>query len=200
VLASCSLDWIGWIIFPPNVPVGNYNGRDARLNRGRKVKGDLPMGKVGWLVVMLSLVLVLPAAAETLSVAVKAGALRTTPQIFAPIVATLAYAERVDVLERKGAWVRVRAGSKGAGWLHASALSSKKLALKAGQGTVRSTASEDELTLAGKGFNAQVEKEFRQRNRTLDFSAIDRMEGLTAAPAEVQRFLREGQLAAGGQP
>lgn len=158
------------------------------------------MGKVGWLVVVLCLGLSLPAAAETLSVAVKAGALRTTPQIFAPITATLAYADRVDVLERKGAWVRVRTGSRGVGWIHASALSNKKLALKAGQGAVRSAASEDELTLAGKGFNAQVEKEFRQRNRTLDFSAIDRMEGLTVAPVEVQRFLREGQLEAGGQP
>lgn len=158
------------------------------------------MGKVGWLVVALWLVLTQPAAAETLSVAVKAGTLRTTPQIFAPIAATLTYADRVDVLERRGAWARVRAGSRGVGWIHASALSSKKLALKAGQGTVRSAATEDELTLAGKGFNAQVEKEFRQRNRTLDFAAIDRMEGLTVAPVEIQRFLREGHLETGGQP
>ncbi|HAD04381.1 MAG: hypothetical protein A2091_05255 [Desulfuromonadales bacterium GWD2_61_12] len=158
------------------------------------------MGKVWWLLVALLLCAALPAAAETLSVAVKAGSLRTSPQVFGSIAATLRYADRVEVLERKGAWVRVRAGGSGAGWIHASALSSKKLTLQAGQTTVRSGASEDELTLAGKGFNAQVEKEFRQRNRTLDFAAIDRMEGLSVAPAEVQRFLREGNLGKGGTP
>ncbi len=158
------------------------------------------MGKVSWLVVALLLCLTLPAAAETLSVAVKAGSLRSTPQVFGPIMATLRYADRVEVLERKGAWVRVRAGGSGSGWIHASALSSKKLTLQAGQTTLRSGASEDELTLAGKGFNAQVEKEFRQRNSALDFSAIDRMEKLTVAPAEMQRFLREGHLGKGGTP
>jgi len=72
--------------------------------------------------------------------------------------------------------------------------------LKSGQGQLRSGASEDELTLAGKGFNAQVEKEYRQRNSDLDYRAIDRMEGLTVTSAEVQRFLREGNLGKGGAP
>lgn len=158
------------------------------------------MGKVSWLLVVVLLCAALPAVAETLSVAVREGSLRSSPQVFGAIQATLHYADRVEVLERKGAWARVRAGGAGVGWMHSSALSSKKLALKSGQGQLRSSASEDELTLAGKGFNAQVEKEYRQRNSDLDYRAVDRMEGLTVTSAEVQRFLREGNLGKGGAP
>lgn len=142
------------------------------------------------------------AAGKTLRVGVKDGPLREQPSPFGKIVVTLHYGDAVEVVEERGAWLRVKSGTRG-GWMHATALAAKTSALQAGAGNVKAGASASELTLAGKGFNAQVEAEYRQRNRQLDFAAIDRMEAVRIEPAELQRFAREGGLPAGnegGQP
>ena len=146
---------------------------------------------------LLVLLLAGGATAATLSVAVRESPLRASASPFGRVVATLRYGSQVEVLERQGAWVRVKAGGS-SGWLHGSALSEKRLALQAGAGTLKSGASAEELTLAGKGFNAQVEGEYRQRNRDLDYRWVERMEALKFSGEELQRFQREGQL--GGTP
>lgn len=157
------------------------------------------MHKVIWITAILLLLLAGGAAAATLSVAVKQSPLRATANPFGRTLTTLRYGTQVDVLERQGAWVRVKSVA-GSGWLHGTALSEKRLALQAGQKSVQGGASAEELTLAGKGFNAQVEGEYRQRNRELDYRWIERMEGIVVAPEELQRFQREGRLGTGGTP
>lgn len=148
-------------------------------------------------VTVLWLALTGTALAATMSVAVKEGAVRASASPFGKIVTTLRYGSRVEVGERKGAWVKVSLPGSSGGWMHSSSLSDKRLALQAGQETVRGGASADELTLAGKGFNAQVEGEYRQRNRELDYRWVDRMEALKIPADELQRFQREGHLGEG---
>lgn len=149
---------------------------------------------------MLLQVLAGIAVAATLSVAVKESPLRATATPFGRVLANLRYGTQVEVLERQGGWVRVKAAGLGSGWVHGSALSEKRLALQSGKGAVKSGASAEELTLAGKGFNAQVEGEYRQRNRDLNYQWVERMEATVISPEELQRFVREGRLAAGGTP
>ena len=60
------------------------------------------------------------------------GHLRQKPSFLAPIAATLPYGMRVEGIEEKGDWRLVRAKPAGEGWIHASALTGKKIALKAG--------------------------------------------------------------------
>jgi uncharacterized protein YraI len=132
-------------------------------------------------------------AGTTLSIGVKSGPLRATPTPFGKILATLGYGATVEKLAVDGAWLRVRYG-RNEGWMHSSLLSARVAGLSAGQGHVDSDASSEELTLAGKGFNAQVEAEYRQKNRTLDFATIDRMEKMVVSQDRMSRFLADGEV------
>ena len=134
-------------------------------------------------------------AMKMMSVQVKQGEVRATPYFLGKIVATLSYGDRVEVLGSKERWFRVSPQGKGVtGWMHASALSEKRIVLKAGGRDAQVGASSGELALAGKGFNADVETEFKSRNRNIDFSWIDRMQAMKVEPERIAAFLQEGGL------
>ena len=143
-------------------------------------------------------------AQETLNVQVREGELRATPTFLGKIVARVAYGERVAVVGSRGAWKKVSVGGgKLQGWMHTSALTTRRLALKAGQTTVRTGATQDELALAGKGFNEQVEAAFRKENKNLDYTWINRMETFKVPPALMNSFLAQGSVvppSEGGKP
>lgn len=132
---------------------------------------------------------------KMMSVQVKQGEVRATPYFLGKIVATLSYGDRVEVLGSKENWFHVSPQGKGVtGWMHASALSEKRIVLKAGGTDAKVAASNGELALAGKGFNADVESEFKARNRNVDFSWIDRMQAMKVQPERIAAFLKEGGL------
>lgn len=134
-----------------------------------------------------------------MSVQVKTGQLRLTPSFLGKIVARLYYGDRIYVIEEKGSWRRVGlSGGAAEGWIHASALSPKKIVLQAGAKDVETAASSDELALAGKGFNQQVESEFRAKNPNLDFTWIDKMEAFVVSENEMKQFLKKGGLSPEG--
>lgn len=130
-----------------------------------------------------------------MSVQVKDAPVRETPAFAGKIVGSLAYGDRVTVLETRGAWNKVSLSGGTAGWLHSSALSAKKIVLKAGQEQAQVGASGDELALAGKGFNSDVEAQFKSKHKDIDFSVIDKMEKIKISTSEMQAFLTEGGVA-----
>jgi len=143
-------------------------------------------------------------AEEQLSVQVREGELRTAPSFLGKIVARVAYGDRVNVLETRGVWKKVSpGGGKPQGWMHTSALTTKRIALKAGQANVRTGTSQNELALAGKGFSEEVEAAFRKQNQNLDYTWINRMETYKVSPEQMQNFLVQGSVvppAEGGRP
>lgn len=58
--------------------------------------------------------------------------------------------------------------------------------------------SGDDVALAGKGFNPQVEKEYQTKNPTLNFAAVDTMEKITVPDAQLAAFAKAGQLSPKG--
>jgi len=141
----------------------------------------------------------LSADAGSMSVQVKQSPVRTAPSFMARIIATLQYGDRVNVVSARGTWTQVFMATDGLkGWVHSSALTRKKIVLKAGAADVNKTATSDELALAGKGFNKQVEGEFRNKNRDLDFARIDKMEKVTVAQDDIRAFLKEGAVSPQG--
>ena len=130
---------------------------------------------------------------EFLSVQVKQGQLRSTPSFLGSVTATLAYGDKVELIEDKGAWKMV-AIRKIKGWMHMSALTTKTIALQAGKANVKTGATSSELALAGKGFNAKVEAEFKSKNKNIDYTGVDRMEELAVKPDQMQAFLKQGQV------
>ena len=138
------------------------------------------------------------AAPATMSVQVKKGELRSSPSFLSAVVTTVAYGDRLTVEKSEGLWMYASpGGGRQAGWIHSSALTTKRIAMKAGDKDAALAASSGEMALAGKGFNSAVEAEFKNRNHGLDFTWVDRMEQMKASPSEMQEFLAKGAVAAG---
>lgn len=129
------------------------------------------------------------------SVQVKEGQVRSGPSFLSSIIARLAYGDQVQLLAEQNGWSKVSvAGKVSEGWMHNSALSDKKIVVKAGAQNVDQTASSDEVALAGKGFNADVEKEFKAKHKEVNYAYIDQMEKLVVPQAQMQQFVKAGAL------
>jgi hypothetical protein len=130
-----------------------------------------------------------------MSVQVKKGEIRSTPSFLGRIIARLSYGDQVAVLKEQGPWLRVKVSeSTTEGWMHASALTHEQIVLQAGAQDVQAAVSSDELALAGKGFNEQVEGQFKADNPQVDFTWIDRMEKFVVSQKEMKKFLQRGKL------
>jgi len=130
---------------------------------------------------------------KTLSVQVKEGQMRSTPSFLGALVAKPSYGDRVVVVEDRGAWKKVSARGV-QGWMHTSSLTTKNIVLKAGAANVQTSATGGEIALAGKGFSEEVEKQYKNQNRNVDFTWVDRMERFRVPPEEMQAFLKQGQV------
>jgi hypothetical protein len=137
----------------------------------------------------------LPAAAlaATVTVLVQETAVRKKPQFFAPSAGTARLGQSFDAQGPENGWYKV--DGRLDGYIHASAVTAKKV--KASGDSVGGGASAEEVTLAGKGFNAQVEKSYAKDGNG-DFAGVDAMERRGFPEAAVLQFMREGGLLQGG--
>ncbi len=134
------------------------------------------------------------AASEKMSVQVKTSQLRAKPSFLGGVVATVVYADRVTVAGKQNPWLKVTDARGRTGWIHQSALTKKRIVLSAGAADAGKGVSGEELALAGKGFNSQVEAEFKAENASIDFTWVDRMEAFRVTPDEASAFLAEGKV------
>ncbi len=151
------------------------------------VKRLLPLGAFLCLTAVVAL-----AAAKTMSVQVRKAEIRDTPNFLGRVVSSLAYGDKVTVDGQDGPWTKVSAGNA-AGWVHNSALTTRNIVLQSGT-AAEATASSGEMALAGKGFNADVEKQFKDNHKDIDFKWVDRMEKIVIAPNRIKAFADEGSL------
>jgi len=138
------------------------------------------------------------ALAGSMSVQVRNGKVRATPSQLGPVVATVDYGAVVQAEQAERGWYPVTTVDGKKGWLHESALSKKPIAMRAGTTDAATGASSDEVALAGKGFNEQVEAKLRTEGK-LDYAWVDRMSAFTVDANAIAQFLRQGHLAGGAQ-
>ena len=132
--------------------------------------------------------------AETVVVKVKTTAVRKEPKFYAATVATLKAGAPLEKLAAKDGWFQVKTKTGVTGWVHSSAIDTKKFDLMAMDKTMKTEASSSEVALASKGFNKQVEDAYKARNQAANFAAVDRMEALKALAADIEAFLKRGRL------
>ena len=153
------------------------------------------------LTIAFSLVLALSttiAGQKMMSVQNKKGEIRSSPSPLGNVVATVNYGDRVTVIEEQGKWIKVStADGFSTGWMDSSALTKKVIKMNAGDKNAEVAASSGEMALAGKGFNSQVEAEFKSKNKDIDFTWVDRMEKIKITVSEIRKFLESGGLKAG---
>lgn len=137
------------------------------------------------------------AATEMMSVQVKKAQLRAKPQFMSKVLVSYDYGDRVRVTGEQGPW-RSAAGPDGKeGWLHVSALSAKKIVLSSGRSRASVSASREEMTLAGKGFNEAVEKAYRSAHSSAGYKAVDQVEKTyNPGRTEMIAFIETGLLRA----
>ena len=142
----------------------------------------------------IPLLAVVALAAQELSVQVREGVLRERPSYLAAGTVPVAYGLRLTVVGEQGPWRRVTTPDGREGWLHVSALTEKKLQLASGDTDARVGADGDEIALAGKGFNAEVERSFQDANQDVDYTWVDRMAAWRVSPADAAAFLAAGEV------
>lgn len=132
---------------------------------------------------------------EEVIVRTKTGQIRSQNRFYAPIVLTVSFEDRLEVISEQGDWFNVKFDGK-EGWIHSSAVNLKKpkelrpVLL----GAEMAPEEADEVTLAGKGFNPQVEKDMQKKHAELDFSKVDQIESRTPDGKKLETFIREGGL------
>ena len=128
--------------------------------------------------------------AATVTVLVQETVVRKKPQFFAPAAGTARLGQTFEGEGPDNGWYKV--DGKLDGYIHASAVTAKKV--KVSGDSVGGGASAEEVTLAGKGFNAQVEKSYGAKNGAADFSGVNAMERREISEAAVLEFMRSGGL------
>jgi hypothetical protein len=131
---------------------------------------------------------------DTVIVTRKETKLRAQKRLFAPGVADLHEGDKLKVDSKDGAWLELEFQGT-TGWLHETDVTANKEVRLSGEG-VRENYSASEAAAARKGFNPQVEREYRGKNPNLDhaFQLVDKLQATKASEQEVQRFLETGGL------
>ena len=129
---------------------------------------------------------------KTVYLNVKTAPVKSSAGVFADTVGNLSYGDSVTVLQQKDNWAEVKATQSSlTGWTSAGNLTTKRIIASGG-----ASASADELALAGKGFNAEVEKSYRQDD-SLNYKDVDAMESSSLPDDKLHEFIVNGRLKGG---
>ena len=131
--------------------------------------------------------------AETVTVITKQNAIRESCKFFSPVKATVHYNDVLDVISQTGDWYQVSfKGSQGC--IHKSAVEKKSISLSKITGSGSQSAAGEEVALAGKGFNPQVESAYKRQNPSLNFQAVNTIENYGVSENELINFIQGGKL------
>jgi len=131
--------------------------------------------------------------AETARIITKENAVREDCRFFAPVRAKVQYNEAVEIISRDGDWLRVK--YKGiSGCIHKCAIEERRFTFSGFDSQKTQSASGDEVALAGKGFNEQVEKSFIAKHPELNFHMINAIENYRVSEDDVKKFMINGGL------
>ena len=104
----------------------------------------------------------------------------------------MALGDSLDVSGRIGDWLQVSA--KGvSGCIHKSAVEDRNFATS-GRGASTGGTSSEEVALAGKGFNPQVEAGYRKSNKNLNYNAVDEIGRIQVSEKSLESFVLQGGL------
>ena len=128
---------------------------------------------------------------ETVYVSTKSVQLKSTEGSFSSNSGLAVYGDTAQVLSVSGKKVKIQisTGSKATGWIAQGNLSKKKINKNS-----KTTASNSELALAGKGWSQEAENAYKASNSKLNFKLVDSIEAIIVKEAEVAQFIKEGHL------
>lgn len=128
---------------------------------------------------------------QKMYISVEEAILKEKPSFFSKSTNSVFYGEEVIVLDTKGSWKKVQltGNSSVFGWISESSLTKKKILVSES----KVTASADEIALAGKGFNAEIEAEYKKQGTT-NYDAVDKLEEKSVSFENSLDFMLDGNL------
>lgn len=117
---------------------------------------------------------------------------RSEPKLWSTSVADVKFGSEVTLLsEGENGWAKIQVGSK-EGYVPITAISSKKVALNAN--APKGRASQDDVVLAGKGFDKNTEDQFANAGVPLNYPEVNRLEKVTVSDSQLRTFVKNGKL------
>jgi hypothetical protein len=120
--------------------------------------------------------------------------LRSEPKYWASSVAGLAYGDGLSVLSEENGWQKVKTAAGAQGFVPLSAVTTRKVVLSSSAKAAATAGGDDDVLLAGKGFSADIEKQYAGQRKGLNYHAVDQMEKLRVSGGEIAAFLKNGKL------
>lgn len=130
-----------------------------------------------------------------LYIQVRSTKLRAKPEFWSAALADLSYGSALTPLgaaPTDKSWLKVKLDAT-EGYVHVSSVTKRKIILKASADTNGKNVDQSSIVLAGKGFNSQIENNYRSA-KGLDYSAVDEVEKLGVDPGEEGQFVSDGKL------
>lgn len=97
------------------------------------------------------------------------------------------------LLDDENDWNLVRKGSA-EGYVHQSAIDDDPVGVKSASILPSFGASNDEVSLAAKGFDANIESSYRKNNPALRFDRLAQMERRSVSSSTLVKFMKDGKL------
>lgn len=128
-----------------------------------------------------------------MNVQVREAVVKSSPNYLGASSGTISYGAQVSVIGEQGNWYQIAAPS---GWIPKSAVTKHKVAVDPDKKFAGKGSSRDEVALAGKGFNPQVEAQYKRDNAELAaaYVQVDKVENFGASEAELKSFQAAGKL------
>lgn len=128
---------------------------------------------------------------KTAAIATSKAILRESPNFLSRPTVVVSYGTIVDILEKKGDWIKIRL-AQNTGWLPSSALQGSRIILKeVGKGEkTKSSIYDKEITTAGKGFSPEYEAMIKSENPKLNYLEVDKLEKRELAETQLFEFAK----------
>lgn len=132
-------------------------------------------------------------AAKPLTIQVREVQVKSAPNYLSGTVGTLGFGAAVEVSGEEGNWYRIATPQ---GFIPKNATGTAKANVDSSQKYAAKGVSNDETALAGKGFNPQVEQQYKRDNAQLAaaFAQVDRVERMDVPLSSLQQFIAIGKL------
>lgn len=133
---------------------------------------------------------------QDMYVQVRSAKIRSTPEFWGASVSGVSYGDKVGVIpgqKGEGGWLKVKGAGGKEGYLHVSALTSRKVVLRASDQKPSHGVSSSDVVLAGKGFSKEVEANY-SKSHALNYKGVDQIERERIGEGELRSFVKGGNL------
>ena len=130
---------------------------------------------------------------KSLKIQVREIQVKSAPNYLASSVGTLGYGAPVSIEGEDGNWYRIVSP---AGFIPKNSTGKSAANVESGQRYAATGVTHDETALAGKGFNPQVEGQYKRSDASLAaaYQTVDRVEAIRVSDGELSSFITQGKL------